>query len=148
MRFVLALACAAINGALPMAAMAQQYPTKAIRMVIGFPPGGGTDIVGRIAAQKLSEVLGQQVLPDNRGGRERPDCGRGRGESDTRWVHRDYGAHRGDVDPAVADQAPLRPRKRLRTDFARCDCAKPARRASIAAGEKREGPDRTSQGEA
>ncbi|MEA3152746.1 MAG: hypothetical protein QOK44_335 [Betaproteobacteria bacterium] len=68
MRFVLALACAAINGALPMAAMAQQYPTRAIRMVIGFPPGGGTDIVGRIAAQKLSEVLGQQVLPDNRGG--------------------------------------------------------------------------------
>jgi tripartite-type tricarboxylate transporter receptor subunit TctC len=37
-------------------------------MIIGFPPGGGTDIVGRIVAQKLSEVLGQQVLPDNRGG--------------------------------------------------------------------------------
>ncbi|MDB5921456.1 MAG: hypothetical protein JWN13_392 [Betaproteobacteria bacterium] len=37
-------------------------------MAIGFPPGGGTDIVGRIATQKLSEVLGQQVLPDNRGG--------------------------------------------------------------------------------
>jgi tripartite-type tricarboxylate transporter receptor subunit TctC len=68
MRFVLALACAAINGALPMVATAQQYPTRAIRMVIGFPPGGGTDIVGRIAAQKLSEVLGQQVLPDNGGG--------------------------------------------------------------------------------
>jgi tripartite-type tricarboxylate transporter receptor subunit TctC len=37
-------------------------------MVIGFPPGGGTDIVGRIVAQKLSEAVGQQVLPDNRGG--------------------------------------------------------------------------------
>ena len=47
---------------------AQQYPAKPIRMIIGFPPGGGTDIVGRIVAQKLSEVLGQQVLPDNRGG--------------------------------------------------------------------------------
>ena len=47
---------------------AQSYPSKSIRMIIGFPPGGGTDIVGRIVAQKLSEVLGQQVLPDNRGG--------------------------------------------------------------------------------
>jgi tripartite-type tricarboxylate transporter receptor subunit TctC len=49
-------------------ALAQNYPTRPIRMVIGFPPGGGTDIVGRIVAQKLSEVVGQQVLPDNRGG--------------------------------------------------------------------------------
>ena len=46
----------------------QPYPSRSIRMIIGFPPGGGTDIVGRIVAQKLSEVLGQQVLPDNRGG--------------------------------------------------------------------------------
>jgi tripartite-type tricarboxylate transporter receptor subunit TctC len=37
-------------------------------MIIGFPPGGGTDIVGRIVGQRLSEVLGQQILPDNRGG--------------------------------------------------------------------------------
>lgn len=69
MRFVLsALGCVAITGAMPLVGSAQQYPTKPIRMIIGFPPGGGTDIVGRIAAQKLSEVLGQQVLPDNRGG--------------------------------------------------------------------------------
>jgi tripartite-type tricarboxylate transporter receptor subunit TctC len=47
---------------------AQQYPVKPIRMVIGFPPGGGTDIVGRVVAQKLSEAWGQQVMPDNRGG--------------------------------------------------------------------------------
>lgn len=47
---------------------AQQYPVKPIRMIIGFPPGGGTDIVGRIVGQRLSEVLGQQILPDNRGG--------------------------------------------------------------------------------
>jgi tripartite-type tricarboxylate transporter receptor subunit TctC len=49
-------------------AAAQQYPVKPIRMIIGFPPGGGTDIVGRIVGQRLSEVLGQQILPDNRGG--------------------------------------------------------------------------------
>jgi len=46
----------------------QQYPARPIRMIIGFPPGGGTDIVGRIVGQRLSEVLGQQILPDNRGG--------------------------------------------------------------------------------
>ncbi len=61
------LFCAlALAAALPAAA--QPYPAKAIRMLIGFPPGGGTDIVGRIVAQKLSEVFGQQVVADNRGG--------------------------------------------------------------------------------
>jgi tripartite-type tricarboxylate transporter receptor subunit TctC len=44
------------------------YPAKPIRMVIGFPPGGGTDIVGRIVANKLTEDLGKVVTPDNRGG--------------------------------------------------------------------------------
>jgi tripartite-type tricarboxylate transporter receptor subunit TctC len=53
---------------IPLSTFAQQDPSRSIRMVIGFPPGGGTDIVGRIVAQKLSESLGQQVLPDNRGG--------------------------------------------------------------------------------
>jgi tripartite-type tricarboxylate transporter receptor subunit TctC len=46
----------------------QQYPAKPIRMIIGFPPGGGTDIIGRIVAQRMSEGLKQQILPDNRGG--------------------------------------------------------------------------------
>jgi len=50
------------------AAFAQQYPAKPIRMIIGFPPGGGTDIIGRIVAQRMSEGLKQQILPDNRGG--------------------------------------------------------------------------------
>jgi len=49
-------------------ATAQQYPARPIRMLIGFPPGGGTDIVGRIVAQKLSENLGQQIIAENRGG--------------------------------------------------------------------------------
>jgi len=47
---------------------AQPYPVRPVRMLIGFPPGGGTDIVGRIVAQKLSENLGQQIVPENRGG--------------------------------------------------------------------------------
>lgn len=49
-------------------AQAQAYPVKPVRMVISYAPGGSADFVGRIVAQKLSESLGQQVLPDNRGG--------------------------------------------------------------------------------
>jgi tripartite-type tricarboxylate transporter receptor subunit TctC len=49
-------------------AAAQDYPSKPIRLVVGFPPGGNVDVVGRIIAQKLSEGLGQQVLPENRTG--------------------------------------------------------------------------------
>ena len=49
-------------------ASAQAWPTKPIRMIIPFPPGGTTDILGRVAAQKLGEALGQQVVPDNRPG--------------------------------------------------------------------------------
>ena len=52
----------------PFPAAGQQYPARPIRMLIGFPPGGGTDIVGRIVAQKLSENLGQQIIAENRGG--------------------------------------------------------------------------------
>ena len=63
-RFVL---CCAI--AVPAtSALAQSYPTKPIRMIVAYPPGGGTDIVGRMVAQKLSENFGQTVVIDNRGG--------------------------------------------------------------------------------
>ncbi len=61
-----AILCAAYAFAQP--AFAQPYPTKPIRMVITYPPGGNTDLVGRAVAQKLSESLGQQVIIDNRGG--------------------------------------------------------------------------------
>jgi tripartite-type tricarboxylate transporter receptor subunit TctC len=50
------------------AAHAQIYPTKAIRYVIPFAPGGGQDLVGRALAPRLSDALGQQVLIDNRPG--------------------------------------------------------------------------------
>lgn len=47
---------------------AQSYPDRPIRLIVGFPPGGAADILGRIAAQRLGDALGQQVVVDNRGG--------------------------------------------------------------------------------
>jgi tripartite-type tricarboxylate transporter receptor subunit TctC len=54
---------------LPAAAGAvEPFPTRPIRLVVPYPPGGGTDIVGRVLGQKLHESLGQPVIIDNRGG--------------------------------------------------------------------------------
>jgi tripartite-type tricarboxylate transporter receptor subunit TctC len=54
--------------ALPGAVRAQAYPAKAVHVIISFPPGSSTDIVGRVVTQKLSEYWGQPVLAENRGG--------------------------------------------------------------------------------
>jgi tripartite-type tricarboxylate transporter receptor subunit TctC len=54
--------------ALATAAAAQDYPTKPIRMIIPFPPGGSNDVVGRLIATHLGERLGKQVVVDNRAG--------------------------------------------------------------------------------
>jgi tripartite-type tricarboxylate transporter receptor subunit TctC len=50
------------------ASAADSYPSKPVRLIIPFPPGGSNDIVGRLIAVKLSESLGKQVVVDNRGG--------------------------------------------------------------------------------
>ncbi|MGZ5141648.1 MAG: tripartite tricarboxylate transporter substrate binding protein, partial [Burkholderiales bacterium] len=54
--------------AAPVPVVAQTYPTKPVRMIVPFPAGGATDIVGRLVAQKLTDAMGQQVIVDNRGG--------------------------------------------------------------------------------
>jgi tripartite-type tricarboxylate transporter receptor subunit TctC len=52
----------------PASAGAQAYPNKPIRLMVPFPPGGSTDIVARIVAQKLGAQLGQSLVIENRGG--------------------------------------------------------------------------------
>jgi tripartite-type tricarboxylate transporter receptor subunit TctC len=54
-------------GCLP-AAFAAEYPERPIRLIVPFPPGGAVDMVGRNLAPRLAELLGQQVIVDNRGG--------------------------------------------------------------------------------
>ncbi len=54
--------------AVPAAAQAQKYPVKPIRMIVGYAPGGGSDIMGRLMAQQITEALGQQVIVENRAG--------------------------------------------------------------------------------
>ena len=48
--------------------LAQSYPSKPVRMIVPFPPGGGNDILARTVSQRLTEVVHQQIIVDNRGG--------------------------------------------------------------------------------
>jgi tripartite-type tricarboxylate transporter receptor subunit TctC len=60
--------CAAVMAGLPLVASGQQYPSKPVRVIVPFAPGGGSDITARQFSAKLSEYLGQQFVVDNRGG--------------------------------------------------------------------------------
>jgi tripartite-type tricarboxylate transporter receptor subunit TctC len=65
-KWVLVLLPAALL--LPAAVLAQAYPTKPVRVIVVFPPGGSNDVTARIVFQKMSEMTGQQFVIDNRGG--------------------------------------------------------------------------------
>ena len=68
MRTTLAAIATALFAVVAIAAHAQPYPTKSVRIFVGYAPGGGTDIMARAVALKLSEGLGQQFIVDNRPG--------------------------------------------------------------------------------
>ena len=66
--FLLVVALAAAAFGVPAGAVAQDYPTKTITLVVPYPPGGGVNALARIIADKLAAALGQQVVVDNRAG--------------------------------------------------------------------------------
>lgn len=68
MERLLKLLILAIALAAPLGVAAENYPEKAIRFVVPFPPGGGTDGLARTLGEKLAEMWGQPVIIDNRGG--------------------------------------------------------------------------------
>ena len=65
---IAAVAAMATGIALATNAWAQAYPTKPIRLIVPFPPGGGTDFFGRVTAARLTQALGHQVVVENRAG--------------------------------------------------------------------------------
>ena len=67
-RLLRLLVGAVLSVAVMGAADAQTYPSRSIRLLVPFPPGGPADILGRLIAQKMSESFGQQVIVDNRPG--------------------------------------------------------------------------------
>jgi len=69
MRSRLMLACLfAVIAALPAPAVAQDYPTRTVRLIVPFAPGGSTDVLARLYAARLGELVGQSVVIENRGG--------------------------------------------------------------------------------
>jgi tripartite-type tricarboxylate transporter receptor subunit TctC len=60
--------CCILAALWPAAAFAQEFPSKPIRLVVPFPPGGPNDLIARVVGQKMSDILKQQVVIDNRGG--------------------------------------------------------------------------------
>jgi tripartite-type tricarboxylate transporter receptor subunit TctC len=67
LRIPAAVMLAALS-AMPASAIAAEYPTRPLRLLVPFPPGGGVDLLARLFGSRLSDLIGQQVVVDNRGG--------------------------------------------------------------------------------
>lgn len=65
---LIALACLTVGVVVPASVFAQDYPNKPVRVIVPWPPGGGTDVIGRLIAARLGVRLGQSFVVDNRAG--------------------------------------------------------------------------------
>src|SRR5437870_5746572 len=68
LRVAFFLAACGLLCASPPYASGQSYPSRPVRLIVPFPPGGGNDILARTVGNRLTEVIGQQIVVDNRAG--------------------------------------------------------------------------------
>ena len=142
MRPALATVAAVVLALAAGIAQAQDYPNKPIRMIVPYPPGGGTDVVARILNEKLSPELGQPIVIDNKGG-----AGGSVGTElasktapDGYTILLTLSSHT--INPEALPEARLRRRARLHPgEPRRVDPADPGRE-SVGAREQRRGADR------
>src|SRR3989440_2551547 len=102
LKFVLLAALAAFT----LPATAQSYPTKPVHVIISFTPGSSTDIVGRIVIQKLTEIWGQPVVPENRAGAGGSIGSAGGGEAPPPGYTLPINPHAHSGHPAIYAQPP------------------------------------------
>jgi tripartite-type tricarboxylate transporter receptor subunit TctC len=143
-RVLLAIAATGVLIGLPAGNAAAQpaapYPSRPVKLVIPFPPGGPLDIIGRAIAQKASEDWGQSVVVDNRpGAGGNIGAGHRREVATGRLHHPDGRAVDARGEPEPLRQDAVRRGEGLRADLARGDHAQRAGRERVAAGRLREG---------